>query len=192
MLNQGRMDNQKGPSQVDDDNSGEGFPRGIWEFSTVYVAPVNCLSEKIDSENIFLFLLDQPAILKFTEKMLENAVLIRNGTKANPAITCFDLFAKYPSLKSDMYWIDPDSGNTENAILVYCDRDTKATCLVSQPSEINVQPTNDNDKTSQWLSSRNVSLSYKVDGRQIRHLQLLSNRAVQSISLRSTVEKSRR
>ena len=32
------------------------------------------------------------------------------------------------------YWIDPNSGTPKDAILVYCDMDTKSTCITPKPT----------------------------------------------------------
>jgi hypothetical protein len=32
------------------------------------------------------------------------------------------------------YWVDPNTGNSQDAILVYCDMSTQATCIQPKPN----------------------------------------------------------
>lgn len=46
----------------------------------------------------------------------------RNGTRSCPARCCGDLFNDWPELEDGDYFIDPNFGNTKDAILAYCNR----------------------------------------------------------------------
>ena len=48
-----------------------------------------------------------------------------NGTRNNPARTCYDLFLCYSLYEEGYYWIDPNLGSNDDAIEVYC---TKPGC----------------------------------------------------------------
>ena len=45
-----------------------------------------------------------------------------NGTRYNPARTCYDLFLCYPSYEEGHYWIDPNLGSADDAMEVYCSK----------------------------------------------------------------------
>jgi collagen type II alpha len=51
------------------------------------------------------------------------------GSKDQPADTCEDLFKMKPTLPSGDYWIDPNSGNTKDAVLVHCNATNYETCI---------------------------------------------------------------
>lgn len=107
---------------------------------------------------------------------------ISDGTKASPASTCQDLFRENSAYDSGNYWIDPDGGTLENAIFVYCNRQTNATCLQPEPTKFeNVML-----QAGDWLSENNFIINYKSYGKQTRYLQLYSSKATQDITIRST------
>ena len=63
-----------------------------------------------------------------------DAISKPEGDKNSPAKTCRDLNMAHPDKPSGEYWIDPNSGTPKDAILVYCDMDTKATCITPKPA----------------------------------------------------------
>lgn len=86
-------------------------------------------------------------------------------------------------MESGSYWIDPNGSSSKDAILVHCDKELLATCLISQPDEFNsVTITNVNGS---WLSDSDKSyqFSYKSDSNQIRFMQMLSTNVWQNITL---------
>lgn len=106
-----------------------------------------------------------------------------NGEKNNPAKTCRDIAAAYPEAKSGNYWIDPNEGDERDAIYVYCNMESKASCVLPQP---NKTPIISHHRTPQeiWLSEmkNGMKITYKADSNQIRFLQLLSTHTVQNIT----------
>lgn len=80
-----------------------------------------------------------------------------DGTKNSPGKTCRDIAVAYPASKSGQcyqhlsgyvlstllttnftpflgeYWIDPNEGDTKDAILVHCDMEKRATCILPSP-----------------------------------------------------------
>lgn len=58
-----------------------------------------------------------------------------NGQKNSPAKTCKDLAIAHPELESGQYWVDPNDGDKNDAILVYCDMEKRATCVMAQPQQ---------------------------------------------------------
>lgn len=102
-----------------------------------------------------------------------------NGDRDAPARTCRDLAAAHPKLPSGMYWMDPNAGDTKDAIEVYCDMTHKATCITSSPSNFpEIAPNG-----SLWLSELGIVPSYKSDSQQMAFLQLLSSRAEQNLTI---------
>lgn len=107
-----------------------------------------------------------------------------NGQKNSPAKTCRDLFVAYPDYQSGEYWIDPNDGDIRDAILVHCDKETKATCIIPKPDKTPEISVHDKQEESNWLSemSNGIRITYKSDSNQIGFLQLLSASAKQNIT----------
>merc|ERR1712168_63978 len=114
------------------------------------------------------------------------------GTKESPARTCNDLKAFYPDLKSGFYFIDPNRGCKEDAIRVHCnfteDIDRITTC-VYPTKEMAVEK-------KHWSKMGSASfekyfsedlnlgnLDYTADMTQLKYLGLLSNNAVQNVTV---------
>ncbi|CAL8307380.1 unnamed protein product [Merluccius merluccius] len=56
-----------------------------------------------------------------------------DGSRANPARTCQDIKQCYPMKASGDYWIDPNQGNSRDAIQVFCDMESGETCISANP-----------------------------------------------------------
>jgi collagen type II alpha len=106
-----------------------------------------------------------------------------NGEKTYPAKTCRDLAVAYPEYESGNYWIDPNDGDIRDAILVYCDLKTRASCVVPSPSKSNEMSYTGREQEI-WLSEldNGFKINYKADSNQIGFLQLLSTQATQNIT----------
>lgn len=105
------------------------------------------------------------------------------GAKDSPARTCNELSMAKPELGSGEYWIDPNDGDKNDAILVYCDMPKRATCVKAQPQRSkNIQYVGDEKEI--WLSEvhNGMKMTYKADSNQLNHLQLLSTHATQNIT----------
>lgn len=105
------------------------------------------------------------------------------GDKDSPARTCKELSLARPELPTGDYWIDPNEGDKNDAILVHCDMSKKATCIKSQPQRSkNINHIGDDHEM--WLSEVHdgMKLTYKADSSQLTHLQMLSTHASQSIT----------
>ena len=82
------------------------------------------------------------------------------------------------------YWIDPNAGSPKDAILVYCDMSSLATCVQPKPDmspEMSVETT----ERELWFSNipdGGFHFTYKADSNQISFLQLLSAKASQNIT----------
>ena len=107
-----------------------------------------------------------------------------DGDKETPAKTCRDLFVAHPEKPSGEYWIDPNGADPRDSILVYCDADTKSTCIQSKPEvseELTIKYETSKDV---WLSeskSANHIINYKADQNQMSFMQLLSKKADQTV-----------
>merc|ERR1712223_1921230 len=108
-----------------------------------------------------------------------------DGGKETPAKTCRDLRVAYPDKPSGEYWIDPNSGNPKDAILVYCDMDKLATCIYAKPTTSN-EVSHITQEREVWFTdiptNGGFSFTYKADSNQISFLQMLSTKASQNVT----------
>merc|ERR1719153_452746 len=58
-----------------------------------------------------------------------------NGKKTSPGKTCADIKEAYPESKNGEYYIDPNEGEVEDAIKVYCKFDSDETCVPPRRSK---------------------------------------------------------
>lgn len=72
--------------------------------------------------------LEVDTTLKSLSQQIEN-IRSPEGSRKNPARTCRDLKMCHPDWKSGEYWIDPNQGCNLDAIKVFCDMETGATCV---------------------------------------------------------------
>ena len=108
-----------------------------------------------------------------------------DGDKTTPAKTCRDLFSAHPEKESGEFWIDPNGADPRDSILVYCDKTKRATCINSKPELSAELSLTQEPSASVWLSeSRSAAhvINYKADTNQMSFMQLLSERAEQSIT----------
>jgi len=108
-----------------------------------------------------------------------------DGGQETPAKTCRDLHAAHPDKTSGEYWIDPNSGTPKDAILVYCDMETMATCITPKPT-ISGEITHETQERETWFSdipnNGGFAFTYKADSNQIAFLQMLSSKASQNVT----------
>lgn len=160
LLNHGQMSNTKGPDGQGDD-------------------PMRLFGEKMSDEERRAFVMKAYEQLKVNFEKFKRP----DGQKMSPAKTCRDLAVAHPHLKSGQYWIDPNEGDIRDAILVHCDMEKRASCIVPAPvktNEINYVGT-DNEV---WLGELQggMKLTYKADSNQLGFLQLSSAHATQNIT----------
>jgi len=112
-----------------------------------------------------------------------------NGSQAFPARTCRDLYMSYPKLRSGLYWIDPNGGIVNDAIEVYCEFHTNASCLYPgndrQPYVTERKKWFSGPDGYKWLGKELLGLSkleYVSEPSQLEFLQLLSEQARQQIT----------
>jgi len=127
-------------------------------------------------------------LTKKVNKFIENP----QGTKESPARTCNDLKAFHPDMKSGFYWIDPNRGCHEDAIKVHCnftedDEDRITTCVYPK-TNMAVEKKAWNELSAStakyFVEHHNLgSLDYNADSTQLKYLGLLSNNAIQNITI---------
>jgi collagen type II alpha len=142
--------------------------------------PLRILGKEINDEERRKLVLTAYEQLKTAFEQFQKPI----GDKKSPGKTCRDLSVAYPELTSGEYWVDPNGGDGRDAISVYCNMQTKATCIHPKPErtpELSPKSTSDGDN---WLSEieGGVQLTYKTDRNQMTFLQLLSSSAVQNIT----------
>ena len=85
------------------------------------------------------------------------------------------------------YWIDPNSGNPKDAILVHCDMEKSATCIYPKPSiSDEVYYVTQERGANVWFSdipnNGGFAFTYKADSNQLSFLQMLSSSASQNVT----------
>ena len=107
-----------------------------------------------------------------------------DGTKETPAKSCKDLKNNHPTKPSGDYWIDPNGNDVKDAIVVYCNMDTGASCIHPKPAK-SQQITIMSDEQDMWvgeMEENGFDINYKADSNQLSYLQLLSTMAEQTIT----------
>lgn len=107
------------------------------------------------------------------------------GRRTSPGQTCRDIKMANPELKNGEYWVDPNEGSAEDAILVYCKFDTEETCVNSASNVFKGQRWTKNTSPGQYFMeelNNGKEFFYKTDSQQLRFLQLLSSGARQTIT----------
>ena len=82
------------------------------------------------------------------------------------------------------YWVDPNTGNPQDAILVYCDMTKQATCIQPKPTS-SAELAIETAEREIWFSDiqdGGFQFTYKADSNQISFLQMLSSSASQNIT----------
>lgn len=152
---------------------------------------VNMDSEMLSDQPLDLFpenLTDEEKealISKAIEKVKTSfkKLLKPDGKQLSPAKTCGQLFDDYPDYKSGEYWIDPNEGSPRDAILVYCDYELKASCILPKPKETPIV-TQKMHNEEMWLGdmAEGVKIYYKIDSHQLGFLQLHTTKATQELT----------
>lgn len=84
-----------------------------------------------------------------------------DGQKQSPAKTCRDLAVSHPELPSGQYWIDPNEGDVRDAILVFCDMDRHASCVMPQPQKTG-HIMYEGDEPVVWLGEVDGGMKVKI------------------------------
>merc|ERR1712180_267360 len=156
-------------------------------------------SEKVDDEKKVMEKLSDRE-LKFKEKLevITEQVdkftkEVEDGTsKQTEARTCFDLKSFNPDLKSGMYFIDPNGGCHEDAIKVHCDFENEDKIITCVPPQHTTSVPRAHWESKIYSGSSEKffeehhglgSIKYSADLEQMEFLGLLSNNAVQNITI---------
>jgi len=106
-----------------------------------------------------------------------------DGSKMHPAKTCKDLKMSDSNRKSGEYWVDPNGGCKDDAILVYCDFEHNATCINPKQKEIEKKQWYTGEKQYKWIGEfLETPISYHADSVQINFLKMLSKNATQVVT----------
>lgn len=135
-INSGQINNQKGPDPMNDE-------------------PLKIFGKEITEKD------RRELVLKAYEQLKASFERFRkpDGTKQSPGKTCRDIFVAYPNYKTGEYWIDPNEGDTRDAILVHCNKEKATTCIIPSPaksSEISYEGT----EQEAWLGE--IAGGFKV------------------------------
>jgi len=113
-------------------------------------------------------------------------------SKQTEARTCFDLKSFNPDLKSGMYFIDPNGGCHEDAIKVHCNFENEDEIITCVPPQHTTSVPRAHWESKIYSGSSEKffeehhglgSIKYTADLEQMELLGLLSNRAVQNITI---------
>jgi len=156
-------------------------------------------SEEVTDEKVVLEKLTDRE-LKFKEKLdiISEQVekfnkKTEDGTsKQTNARTCFDLKSFNPDLKSGYYYIDPNGGCHEDAIKVHCDFEDEDKIITCVPPQHTTSVVRAHWESKIYSGSSEKyfeehhglgSIKYVADREQMEFLGLLSNNAVQNITI---------
>merc|ERR1712002_1019216 len=99
------------------------------------------------------------------------------GTMLYPARTCKELFDQHKDKKTGSYFVDPNEGSANDAVLVHCDKETKETCI-SPNTDFQVEKKNWGNFNDQykWILGdlQDGKIEYSMSTPQMKLLQMLS------------------
>lgn len=115
-----------------------------------------------------------------------NRVYRPSGKKSSPGKTCADIKEAFPESKNGEYYIDPNEGEVDDAIKVYCKFDTDETCVAPKKSKFGgKQWATATSSHGQYFMEELVNgreFDYSVDDDQLSFLQLLTTSASQTVT----------
>jgi len=105
------------------------------------------------------------------------------GTQTLPGLSCKDIKEHNPDMKNGEYWVDPNGGSANDAILVSCRFETDETCIKPAPAKFEPVTFTKTKEASFFMEDITMGkeFNYKVDNSQLRYLNLFSNGARQTI-----------
>jgi hypothetical protein len=129
---------------------------------------------------------------EITEKVNKFVKKPDGKTKMTAARTCNDLKAYHPEIESGDYYVDPNRGCHEDAIKVHCDfsDEEKIVTCVDPAHTTSVPKAHWETKVLSASSDKYFdehhglgSLDYSAEMTQMKYLGLLSNNAVQNVTM---------
>lgn len=106
-----------------------------------------------------------------------------DGSQKSPAKSCQSLKSAHPTKPDGQYWIDPNGMDSNDAIMVFCDMQSGASCIQPKPGmsqEITIMSSEDDAWVGE-LDNNAFDINYKADSNQMNFLQLMSTSAEQTI-----------
>lgn len=114
-----------------------------------------------------------------------NRVYKPTGKHSSPGKTCKHIkMAATEPLKNGNYWVDPNEGSADDAIMVFCNMETEETCVYSRKEEHASQRWTQDEREQYFMEELNNGgeFSYNVDTVQLGFLQLISTSATQTVT----------
>ncbi|XP_042335451.1 collagen alpha-1(V) chain-like [Sceloporus undulatus] len=112
-----------------------------------------------------------------------------NGTKDRPATTCTELLLARPHLSDGYYYIDPNQGSPQDALVAFCNFTAGGdTCISPLQNQVPIKAwlrEYTSEDIFQWFSSLPDGFLLEYQGLstvQLRFLKLHSSRATQKVS----------
>ncbi|XP_029816459.1 collagen alpha-1(XI) chain-like [Manacus vitellinus] len=97
------------------------------------------------------------ALLDTLNQELQALVEHPNGTKTNPATTCKELLLAHPSLPDGQYYIDPNQGSPQDALVAFCNFTAGGeTCIAPVHNQVPIKAwlsTYSSEDTFEWFST---------------------------------------
>ncbi|XP_034094493.1 collagen alpha-3(V) chain-like [Gymnodraco acuticeps] len=118
------------------------------------------------------------------------------GTKEDPATSCYELGLIHPHLSDGFFYMDPNQGCPHDSVRVFCNFTAGgATCIEPLPSQIKLswKPKKKNAPV-QWFSQQHAGNKFEYSGLdvvQLRFLRLHSLSSSQLLTLRCSENSSR-
>ncbi|KAJ7412285.1 collagen alpha-1(V) chain-like protein [Willisornis vidua] len=129
------------------------------------------------------------ALLDTLKQELQAFVEHPNGTKTNPATTCKELLLAHPSLPDGQYYIDPNQGSPQDALVAFCNFTAGGeTCISPVHNQVPIKAwlsTYTSEDTFEWFSTLPGGFLLEYAGAsavQLRFLRLHSRLATQKVS----------
>jgi len=139
-------------------------------------------TESMINSNYHLFSNFNELWNQVTEKLVRKDAL---GKREEPAPSCADLFRMKKSLRSGYYWIDPNGGSNEDAVVVHCNAVNHETCIYPKAPVLENQKHYEGEDQFVWASKdimEEFGYEYAANIVQIKMIRLLSEKARQNVT----------
>jgi len=107
------------------------------------------------------------------------------GKREEPAPSCADLFRMKKSLRSGYYWIDPNGGSNEDAVVVHCNAVNHETCIYPKAPKMENRKHYEGEEEIVWAKKvidEEPGFEYAANIVQIKMIRLLSEKARQNVT----------
>ncbi|CAF0854342.1 unnamed protein product, partial [Didymodactylos carnosus] len=113
-----------------------------------------------------------------------------DGSVEHPAKSCRDIAEFYPEKLNGKYYIDPNEGSKDDAVLVHCELTKRMTCIKAKQASF--KPSTRLLSNSKTATKKHVrfmedllqqpEFEYDIETIQLRFLRMLSDKAYQNIT----------